>query len=180
MEKKNKTHIRNPKHLGGTPGKHGLCEQDIEDFEQEKLIQEWLKTTGEAAFGEFEFKHISSKGTARNTIDQRSIRLDAQMRDEKDSGTFADIVAGSDGRDLECRLDGPEPEPKTASEILEENIDLFFDAIGASEGTKKWAKKSIKSAESLRQLRSLMKEEKPFEISPINLELPRRLANFRK
>jgi hypothetical protein len=170
------TYLRNPKGVKG--GKYGASEQDQEDFEQEKLIKQWLSKSGA---GEFEYKHISRKGTARNTIDQRSIRLDAQVQDEPGSRTYADVIAGSDGRDLECRLDASEVDerPKTAADCLDENMDLFFDAIGASEETKIWAKKSIKSAESLRRLRSLMKEEKPFEISPINLELPRQWFSFR-
>lgn len=168
-------YIRNPKGLSG--GKYEANEQDVEDFEQEQLIREWLEREGGA--GEFEFKHISSKGTARNTIDKRSIRLDAKVSDEEGSRTYADLIAGCDGRDLECGPVADEPEPKTAEEKLNENLDLFFDAIGVAEGTKAWAKKSIRSAESLRKLRSLMKEEKPFEISLISLESPKPWGNFK-
>lgn len=170
-------YIRDPK--GKAPkGKWETNEEDQEDFAQEQLIQEWLRKEG--ADVEFEFKHISRKGTARNTIDKRSIRLDAKVSDENGSRTYADIIAGSDGRDLECGLGIDQSESKTPEEELEEAFDLFFDAIGVGEGTKQWAKKSIKSAESLRSLRSLMKEEEQFEISLINLESPRQWSNFRK
>lgn len=175
---KDNSYLRNLKGIKG--GKFGANGQDQEDFEQEKLIQKWLEREGKS--GSIEFKHISRKGTARNTVDQRSVRLDAQVSDERDARTYADVIAGNDGRDLECGLDAVEPDerPETAADRLDKNLDLFFDAIGASEGTKAWAKKSIKSAESLRKLRSLMKDEKPFEISPINLGWPRPWGNFKE
>jgi hypothetical protein len=171
--------IRNPKGLP-SQGKYEICEQDLEDYEQEKLIQEWLKREGRT--DEFESKYISRKGTARNTIDKRSIRLDAQISDEHGSGTYADIIAGSDGRDLECRGDGDEVDrgPAPAAERLESELDLFLDAIGVTEGVKAWAKKSLKSAESLRSLRSLMKEDERFETLTIDLESLPPLRSFRR
>jgi len=170
---KPKPYVRSQRGLKG--GKYETCEQDVEDFEQEKLIQEWLDQTGA---GEIEFKYISRKGTARNTLDKRSVRLDAQVSDEAGSRAFADIIAGSDGRDLECGGVVDESEPKTAAEKLDENIYFFFDAIGVSEETKVWAKKSIKSAESLRKLPSLMKDDEPSNTLEISSVSPIRLPSF--
>ncbi len=169
------SYIRDPKGTRG--GKFGPSEQDEEDCEQEKLIQEWLKQQGSAA--EFEYKHINRKGSARNTVVRAQVRLDQKIKDDT-AGTFADLIAGCDGRDLECRLDGVPTEPKAAAEILDSSIDWFFDAIGVTEDTKQWAKNSLKSAESLRRLRSLMKDDEPWEISTISLESLRRWSNFRK
>lgn len=156
-----------------------LCAEDEEDYAQERLIKEWLEREGGAR--DFEYKHINRQGNARNTLVRAQVRLDQQIN-EDGSGTFADLIAGCDGRDLECgRSDHEANDASTsAADRLENEFDLFFDAIGASEETKIWAKKSVKSAESLRQLRSLMNDEKPFEISPINLELPKRWGSFRK
>jgi hypothetical protein len=168
-----KPYVKNPK-LKTNSNYSG---EDLEDFEQEKAIREWLEREGRAA--EFEYTSINRKGTARNSFNSRTVSLDKKVH-EDGSRTLADLVAGSDGRDLAGGRFLDEVEPKSAAERLEESIDLFFDAIGASEGTKSWAKKSLKSAESLRTLRSLMKEEKQFEISPINLESPRPWGNFRK
>lgn len=170
-----KTYIRNPK---GALKKFGANEQDEADFAQEKLIQKWLRDKGTT--GEFEFQYINRKGNARSSNDQKSVRLDSKIKDEAGSETYADIIAGCDGRDLECGIDFDEIEPKTPAERLDEATDYFFDSIGVSEGTKRWAKKVLRSAESLRKLRSLMKGEKQLEISPINLELPRQWGNFRK
>jgi hypothetical protein len=171
-----KPYIRNPK------GQLGLLisEQDIDDYEQEKQIQEWLEREGKS--GAIEFKHINRKGNARNTLVKAHVRLDQAVGDEGDgTRTFADIIAGSDGRDLECGVDsdGTSSGPETATERLNSEIDFFTDAIGLGEGTKKWIRKTLQSAESLRQLRSLMKEEKQSEISPINLELQRPWGNFK-
>lgn len=154
-------------------------DQDEEDFKQEKLIKEWLNREGRS--DQFDCQYINRKGNARNTVGTRSLGLDQKIN-EDGSGTFADIVAGCDGRDLECGGDAHEADdgPKTAAIVLDEQLDLFFDAIGIGEETKAWAKKAIKSEESLRSLRSLMKDEKQFEISPINLELPRRWGSFKK
>lgn len=172
----NDPYLRNPK---GTKGGKFENEQDLDDFAQEQLIKDWLEREGRVA--EFEFKHISRHGTARNTLVKAEVRLDAQAFDDS-ARTFADLIAGCDGRDLLGGRDADEidPEPKAPADLLDENIDLFFDAIGASEGTKAWAKKSIKSGESLRRLRSLMKDDKPFEISPINSAWLKPWDNFRK
>ena len=94
-----KAYIKNPNGSAGGQGKWGANEQDLEDFEQEKLIQDWLRENGGDT--EFEFKHISSKGTPRNTLIKASFSLDQEIKTDS-SGTFADLIIGSDGRDLEC------------------------------------------------------------------------------
>lgn len=170
-------YIRNPKGTKG--GKYGPSEQDEADFKQEKLIKEWLEREGRA--DDFRFEHINRKGNARNTGVRAQVRLDQKIQADG-SGTFADFIAGCDGRDLECAggdrsLD---LEPLSAADRLENELNLFFDAIGVPEGTKKWAMKSVKSAESLRKLQSLMKEEKQLQISPISLELLKPLPNFKE
>ena len=92
-------YIRNPKDPGGSKY---LCAQDEEDFEQEKQIEAWLAREGRS--GELEFQHFNRKGNARNTLVRAQVRLDAQIS-EDETGTFADLIAGSDGRDLELRTD---------------------------------------------------------------------------
>lgn len=119
-------------------GKFELCDEDKEDFEQEKLIEEWLEREGRA--GAIDFKHITRKGTARNTLDTRSIRLDQKTFDDG-TGTLADVVAGSDGRDLECRLDGVEIEPS-----FEEKVSGSLSALGFNQGEIKWLIKMWKSS----------------------------------
>lgn len=170
-------YLRNPKGTKG--GKYGPSEQDQADFEQEKLIKEWLEREGRT--DEFGYQHINRKGLARNTTVRAQVRLDQQIR-EDGTGTFADLIAGCDGRDLECGRDSDETPDRqeTAADRLESELNLFFDAIGVSEGTKKWGMKSVKSAESLRKLQSLMKEEKQLQISPINLESLKLLPNFKE
>lgn len=165
-----KPYIRNQKGFIEGQGKWGICEQDKEDFDQEKIIQEWLKREGRTE--QLEYKHISSKGTPRNTLDTRSIRLDQKVSDGESSRTYADIIAGSDGRNLECGLDcdTSDPGPETAADRLEIEFNLFFDAIRASERTKTWAKKLIKLAPNLRNFRSLMSEDEQYETFLINLE----------
>lgn len=148
---------RNPKGVRG--GKYGPSEQDEEDCEQEKLIKEWLKQQG--ANEQFEFKHINSKGTARNTLVRAQVRLDQQVFDDS-AGTFADRIAGCDGRDLECGPDALSVEPETPEERLNSSIDLFFEAIGLSEEIKQWATKLLKSRETLKSLTLLMNDDAPW------------------
>lgn len=78
--------------------------EDFEDFEQEKTIREWLEQQG--ITDGFDFKYTSSKGTTRNTLVRASVRLEQKIGFEERSGTYADIIAGSDGRDLYDR--GPD------------------------------------------------------------------------
>ncbi len=105
-----------------------VCDEDIEDFEQEKLIQEWLRSTGNA--GRIELKHTTSKGTARNTLIKAAISLDEKMSDNDDSGTYADLIAGSDGRDLEYG----EPDDSFEREI--EELQWTIQAIICLASTK--------------------------------------------
>lgn len=176
-ERASEPYVRNPKDPGGHDR---LCKQDIEDFEQEQLINDWLKREGAA--GAVEFKYINRKGAARNTIDQRSVRLDWQVRDEKGSGTYADFIAGSDGRDLECRLDferGLESPEKSAADLLDEKIEEFCEILNLT-GSAEWIKKSLRESQNLEKLRSSMKEESPLEISTISLVSLRPFLNFKE
>lgn len=115
---------------------HGkwLCEQDADDFEQELSIQKWLESQDEAP--EFDFKHISSKGTARNTLVRASFSLDQKITEDS-SGTFADLIAGSDGRDL---FSGNEP-------TLEDILDAHFVFLGFDEELSEWLIKKLKSSQ---------------------------------
>lgn len=110
------------------------CEQDIEDFEQEKQIQEWLSQNGN---GEFEFKHITSKGTARNTLIKAAFSLDQEIS-VNGSSTFSDLIAGSDGRDLECGPITDELEPDAR-----EKISGYLFALGFNQGDVKWIIKTL-------------------------------------
>jgi hypothetical protein len=127
-------YIRNPK---GTKGsKYGPCEQDEEDFGQEKLIQDWIKSQGNAV--EFEFQHINRKGNARNTLVKAQVRLDQQIS-EDGSGTFADLIAGSDGRDLYCGGDVDESQPEP-----HEKIHGYLSALNFNQGEITWLIKTLK------------------------------------
>lgn len=112
-----------------------INEEDEEDFEQEKLIKEWLEREGRD--GEIELKHISRKGTARNTLVKASISLDEKMSDDDSKGTFADLIAGCDGRDL----DDGEPDDPFEREI--EELEWCVWAVinlAKSQETKLWAR----------------------------------------
>jgi len=168
---------RNPKDPGGS--KH-VCAQDEEDFAQERAIQDWLEREGRV--DDFGFEHINRKGNARNTLVRAQVRLDAKVQ-EDGSSTFADLIAGCDGRDLECAggdrpADGDAEPTYSAAVHLESELDLFCKGIGLTGGETEWVKKSVKSAASLQNLRSLMKEEKHSEWSRINLESLKPLRNF--
>jgi hypothetical protein len=117
-------------------GKWDVNDQDQEDFDQEKQIREWLEREGNT--GTVEFKHINSKGRARNTLLKGSISLDQEITDDG-AGTFADIIAGSDGRDLECGpcIDEPEREPQ-------EKIYGYLSALGFNQGDLEWLIKMLK------------------------------------
>lgn len=158
--------------------KWAISDEDNADFEQERLIQQWLKSEGRD--GSIDYRYINRKGNARNTLVKASISLDQTISDEGNGGTFADLIAGSDGRDLECGGGLVEPEPKTPQEYLDDQINWFFETLGVSEGVKKWAKKSLKSFESLRSLALLMRDDEPWEISTIDLESLPQLRSFKR
>jgi len=136
-------YIRNPKDLGGSKW---ISAQDEEDCAQEKLIQQWLKQQG--AIEQFDFKHINRKGTARNTLVKAEVRLDQKIREDGDS-TFADFIAGSDGRDLLGGGDIDEPQPEPI-----EKISGYLFALGFNQGDVKWLIKIFKSSVTKKQLHS--------------------------
>lgn len=130
-----KEYVRDPKALGGNKF---VSAEDHEDCAQEKLIQEWLRREGSAV--DFDFKHITSKGTARNTLVKAQVRLDAQIQDDS-AGTFADLIAGSDGRDLYSGGDDDE-----TSFTATEKIYGYLSALNFNEGEIKWLVKKLKSS----------------------------------
>jgi len=136
-------YIRNPKELGGSKF---ISAQDEEDCEQEKLIQEWLKQQGKV--GAVELKHINRKGTARNTLVKAEVRLDQKIGEDTET-TFADFIAGSDGRDL---YSGGSADDIKSEPI--EKIHGYLFALGFNQGEIKWLIKIFKSSVTKRQLHS--------------------------
>ncbi len=135
-------------------------EEDGQDFEQEKQILLWAEAAG---IGEqFNFQHISRKGTARNTLIKAQIRLDQKITYDS-SGTFANFVSGSDGRDLYSGGDHFEPG---------EMIDAYLYFLGFDEEFTQWLIKMSKSSPNL--------ERSPSETSVIDLESFRLFNRFRK
>jgi hypothetical protein len=112
-----------------------IADEDVEDFEQEQKIREWLNKNGETKpdHSGFDFKYISSKGTARNSRVRASLSLDQKIQEDS-RGTFADIIAGSDGRDL---YRGEEP---SADQIL----DAHLACMGFDEELSEWIIKTLK------------------------------------
>lgn len=134
---------RNPKAVGGSKF---ISAQDEEDCAQEKLIQQWLKQQGNV--GAVDFKHINRKGTARNTLVKAEVRLDQKIGDDTDT-TFADFIAGSDGRDLYSGGDADELKPEPT-----EKIYGYLFALGFKQGEAKWLIKMFKSSVTKKQSHS--------------------------
>lgn len=131
---KAKGYIRNPKGIEGHAW--GPSEQDQEDFEQEKRIEEWLKSEGSAV--EFGYQYRNSKGNARNSGVRAQVRLDQKIGEDR-SRTYADIIAGCDGRDLEGRGELVDLEAEAR-----ETIFWYLSSIGLDERTIQWAIKTLK------------------------------------
>ena len=110
-----------------------INEEDTDDFEQERAIQAWIKSEGPI---EFDFKHITSKGTARNTLVKASFSLDQKMSDDTGSGTFADRIVGSDGRDLVIGDDFREEPDEVAN--FKTDIEWLLACV-KSEVARVWA-----------------------------------------
>jgi hypothetical protein len=113
-------------------GNKFLSQEDEEDYEQEKAIQDWLKTQ-QRANDKFNYQYINSKGNARNSRVRASFSLDQKIK-EGETGALADFVAGSDGRDL---YNG---EAADAGEYL----DAYLACLGLDEETSEWVVKTLK------------------------------------
>ena len=111
-------------------------EQDDEDFEQERLIEQWLEREGKS--GSIDLKHITSKGTVRNTLVKASISLDQEITQDG-GGTFADLIAGLDGRDLEIGSLECDPEGDAREQIF-----WYLSALGFNQGEIEWLIKTLK------------------------------------
>lgn len=75
-----------------------ISPEDLKDFEQEKRIKEWLSSQSHEDRG-IVLPYTSSKGTARNSRVRAAFSLDQKVCNDSET-TFANFVAGSDGRDL--------------------------------------------------------------------------------
>lgn len=116
--------------------KFKTSKEDIEDYEQEKRIRDFLKNNKIRNSG-IEFQYINSKGNARSSNVKASFSLDQKVNAESNS-SYSDIIAGHDGRTLENgHINVFDPE-KELSNILE--------AIGLEKGLKKWTEKILQSS----------------------------------
>lgn len=128
-----KPYVRDPNAAGGSKF---VSAEDQEDFAQEQEIQQWLEREGLA--GQFELKHITRKGTARNTLVRAEVRLDQEIADDG-SGTFADLIAGSDGRDLYGGGDDIELTPEPIDKVRG-----YLQFLGFNKGDIEWVIKTLK------------------------------------
>lgn len=110
-----------------------ICEQDEEDYEQDKAIKDWIENNPQGRDVDFEYKFINSKGNTRNTLIRAALSLDQQIQTNS-TGTFADLIKGSDGRDLYC-------EESPGADAF---IDAYLNALGLKEGLKEWVIKILK------------------------------------
>lgn len=110
-----------------------ICEQDEEDYEQDKAIKDWIENNPQGRDVDFEYKFINSKGKTRNTLVRAALSLDQQIQSDT-TGTFADLIKGSDGRDLYC---GEMPGADAF-------INAYLSALGLGEGLKEWVIKTLK------------------------------------
>lgn len=110
-----------------------ICEQDEEDHEQDKAIKNWLENNPQGRDVDFDYKFITRKGTARNTLVRASFSLDREIS-EHGTGTLADFVKGSDGRDL---YSGDSVSPDVA-------IDAYLYFLGFEEELTEWIVKMLK------------------------------------
>lgn len=128
-----------------------LCDQDREDFEQEKRINEWLNRDHPGRTDSVDCKHINRKGNARNTLVRANFSLDQQIvKHDARSGTYADLVAGSDGRDLENGDSDYHFE-----EYFNGLVDETLTALGLHAKEIEWLKNLWLHSEMLNELLSL-------------------------
>jgi len=133
--------------------KWDINDEDQADFEQEKKIQEWLAQQG--GIEQFDFKHITRKGTPRNTLIKASISLDQQIS-EDGPGTFADLIGGFDGRDLFNGDDFGKDEL---------SLDDWLAFFNFKQEDLEWLRKTLLLG-MMMENKWLIEEELPFEILP--------------
>lgn len=66
--------------------------QDIEDYEQEKLIQSIVPNSG------IEFRHMTKSGKSKTTLVKANLHLDEKVSSEVDA-PLHEIISGGDARD---------------------------------------------------------------------------------
>jgi hypothetical protein len=99
-----------------------FCDQDKEDAEQERKILEWAKSADK----QITLTHINQSGTISSSLCRGSFSLDEATSTEERSGTYADIIAGSDGRELYD--DDPD---RGYEQILDRADDLIRETLRA-------------------------------------------------
>ncbi len=137
-----------------------ICEQDEEDYEQDKAIKDWIENNPQGRDVDFEYKFINSKGKTRNTLVRAALSLDQQITDDG-LGTFADLIKGSDGRDLYC---GESPGADAF-------IDAYLDALGLGRGLKEWVIETLKLSVNQNNLlleKSLIDLEWSIQLKPFS------------
>lgn len=124
-----------------------VSEQDVEDHEQEKLINDWLKKAGSTE--RVESAYTNSQGNLRGSFNKPHVSLDQKVFEE-DGFTYADIIAGSDGRDL---VDGEEEfNPEDFYTVARETLT----ALGLKKGETQWLIRTWLQSETLNEMPSLI------------------------
>ena len=125
--------------------KWDLSQEDLDDYEQEKQIQEWLARSGNK--NGIDLVHINSKGNARNTRVRASVSLDQEIQTDS-KGTFADLIAGhSDGSSSLGRPDAENPRDAAAT------LDGYLALLGFNEEDTEWLIEKLKSSDQMRKTR---------------------------
>lgn len=109
-------------------------DEDVEDYEQERAIREWLSRENKS--DDFNFTAITRNNTVKRTNLRAAFSLDQKLSIDGED-TFYEVVAGDDGREL-----------YQANEIRpEEYIDAYLSCMGFNEEDTEWLIATLKLSE---------------------------------
>lgn len=134
MKKKASTYVKNKK--GIKKGKWAPADEDIEDYEQEKLIKEWLKR--QATVRQFDYQYINGKGNVRSSLVKASISLDQAVNEDTDT-KFGDLIAGN----IELYLGSGGDSRSDLPEAIEV-IQGYLSALNFNKGEIEWVIKILR------------------------------------
>lgn len=108
-----------------------ITDQDKEDYEQEKLIQEWLGENGKQYF---KYANTTSTGNIKHSTGYYAISLDQPIRNSGGDSTYHEITTGSL---FDNDSDESEFEPRDASQIIKSNLEYLLLNLKVK-GNIKW------------------------------------------
>lgn len=128
-----------------------LTKQDLEDYEQEKRIQEFLQREGKDVSG-IAFRYLTRSGRPKSSQTPASISIDQEIKDGE-SGRYLDTI-GKCSEEIENFINGG---IDTEEVDPEKQIGIYLEALGFKGRVLSWTKRMLRKSLKIKKFQPLKK-----------------------